>query len=765
VKALNEIPEAWRLAMRREIEASEFYARMAQTATDEGTRSLFETLVEQEQAHHAILEGEYRRLFEPDLELAKEHLPIAWYEWNEESFDLADTLELPVLLYITAPWCEPCHLMERSTLADLEVIKTLNDDFIPILVDADKRPDVDSRYSAGGWPTTVFLSADGEVIESHNFLTTEQMLVAMSRVKARYEGEGESAPVVIALRPGVELASLQERPAAVGALSPQLAEVVAQKVVAAFDREHGGLGNAPKFHHADVLEFALAVSHRTGDEMLAEVVHRSLEAMAQGGLCDRVGGGFFRYATTADWSVPHYEKIVGDQARLLSLYLHAYQASGSQAYLDTALGVLNYIDAVLWDRDRGFFYSSQEADPEYYALDAQGRAAREAPYVDKTVYTERNAAVASAYMLASAVLNDPRYADLAIRALEFIWQQSYVEGLGLYHYFDGQLHVPGLLVDQVSMAQTWLDAYEHFGREVYLQRAETLMRFADNALLDRDGRYFDTVLAPEAVGRLRRREKPFSENVRAAEVHLRLYRLTGREEFRESAQRTLEALVPLATGVGFEAARFALAVDRFLRRPLLITVIGENEDPARAELLRAARRAYAPNKTVQAVDPVWEPARLARLGYPAEPAPAAYVCLGTLCGRPTADAGELLAQVQAMLGQDRKGEGRPWNYKGYTVEEGFKPEPSERFQYFFRVLLEGEPVFRYCIWTSASDVGIRWSDLDLSSGSGRAGLQERLSAEGRERVQAKIDAGDLENWLLDLRGDSEEEVVLEEKGA
>jgi uncharacterized protein YyaL (SSP411 family) len=765
VKALNEIPEAWRLAMRRELEASEFYARMAQAATDEGTRSLFETLVEQEQRHHAILEGEYRRLFEPDLELAKEQLPIAWYEWNEESFELADTLELPVLLYITAPWCEPCHLMEQSTLADLEVIKTLNDDFIPILVDADKRPDVDSRYSAGGWPTAAFLNADGEVIESHNFLTTEQMLVAMSRVKARYEGEEEAPSPVIAVRPGVQLASLEERPEAVGSLTPRLADLVAQKVVAAFDREHGGLGNAPKFHHADVLEFALAVSHRTGDETLAEVVHRSLEAMAQGGLYDRVGGGFFRYATTADWSVPHYEKMLGDQAQLLSLYLHAYQASGRQPYLDTALGVLDYVDGVLWDRDRGFFYSSQEADPEYYALDAQGRAEREAPYVDKTVYTERNAAVASAYLLASAVLNDPRYADLAIRALEYIWQQSYVEGLGVHHYFDGQLHVPGLLIDQVSMAQTWLDAYEHFGREVYLQRAETLMRFADNALLDRDGRYFDTLLAPEAVGRLRRREKPFCENVVAAEVHLRLYRLTGRDEFRQSAQRTLEALVPLYPDVGFEAARFALAVDHFLRRPLLITVIGENEDPARAELLRAARRAYAPNKTVQAVDPVWEPARLARLGYPAEPAPAAYVCLGTLCGRPTAEGGELLAQVQAMLGQDRKGEGRPWSYKGYTVEEGFKPEPGERFQYFFRVVLEGERVFRYCIWTSAADVGIRWPDLDLSSDSGRAGLQGRLSVEGRERVQAKIDAGDLENWLLDLRGDGEEEVVLEERGA
>jgi uncharacterized protein YyaL (SSP411 family) len=763
VKTLNEIPEAWRLAIQREKEAEEFYARMAQSSTDEGIRSLFEMLVEQERNHHAILESEYRRIFEPDLELAKERLPITWYDWDEDTFDLADALELPVLLYITAPWCEPCHLMEETTLADADVVTAINDGFLPILVDADKRPDVDSRYNQGGWPTTAFLSADGEVVESHNFLTTEQMSVVLQRIKARFAGEESPPSPTIAARPGMPVAELEERPEAIGELSPDLPEGITGIVAEAFDREHGGFGGTPKFHRADVLEFALAMAHRTGDETLLEVVHKSLRAMAQGGLYDGVSGGFFRYATTADWSIPHYEKMAGDQAQLISLYLRAYQAFGRQTYLETAQGILEYVDDVLWDRDRGFFYSSQEADPDYYALDAGNRAKREAPYVDKTVYSERNAAVASAYLLAGAVLNEPRYADLAIRALEFIWQQSYQEGLGMYHYFDNQPHLPGLLADQASVAQAWLDAYEHFGREVYLQRAETLMRFADNALRDVDGRYFDTVAAPEAVGRLRRREKPFCENVATAEAHLRLYRLTGRENHRQLAQETLEALVPYYPSLGIEAARFALVVDRFLRRPLLITVVGENEDPARAELLRAARRAYAANKTVQAVDPVWEPSRLARLGYPAEPAPAAYVCLGTLCVRPTSDSDELLAQAQAMLGQERKGRGEGWQYKGYTVDEGFKPEPRQRFQYFFRVLKDDERVFRYCVWTSKKAVATRWPGLDLDTEAGRTALEERLRSEGQERVRAKIDAGAFENWLLDLRGDDEEEVILEEK--
>jgi uncharacterized protein YyaL (SSP411 family) len=753
--------------MQREKDAQEMYSRMAQAASDEGTRSLFEMLVEQEKKHYDLLEAEYRRLFEPDLELAKERLPITWYDWHEESFELADTLELPILLYITAPWCEPCHLMEETTLADPEVVSTINDEFLPILVDADKRPDVDSRYNKGGWPTTSFLNAEGEVVESHNFLTTEQMVMALQRIKAHFAGEAAPSVPAIAIRPGVEFAELEEQPEAIGELDPNVSEEVVQEIVEAFDRDHGGFGAAPKFHHADVLEFAQAVAHRTGDENLLQVVSKSLDAMRLGGLYDRVEGGFFRYSTTADWSIPHYEKMVGDQAQLLSLYLRAYQAFGRPEYLDTARGILDYVDAVLWDRSRGYFYSSQEADPEYYALSGPARAEREAPYVDRTVYTERNAAIASAYMRASAVLNEPRYADLAIRALEFIWQMSYEEGLGMYHYFDNQPHLPGLLADQVSMAQTWLDAFEHFGREIYLQRAETLMRFTDNALRDGDGRYFDTVAAPEAVGRLRRREKPFCENVGAAEAHLRLYRLTGRDEYRQFAQGTLEALVPFYPAVGVDAARFALAVDRFLRRPLLVTVVGEVEDAVRAELLRAARRAYAPNKTVQAVDPIWEGARLARLGYPGEPAPVAYVCLGTLCARPTADPNEVLAQAQAMLGQERKGRGEAWAYKGYTVDAGFKPEPRDRFQYFFRVLEGDERVFRYCIWTSKEAVAARWPDLDLDTEAGRRSLEERLRAEGHQRVQDKIDAGletgAFDNWLLDLRGDGEEELVLEEK--
>ncbi|MGD8626453.1 MAG: hypothetical protein PVJ34_18080, partial [Anaerolineae bacterium] len=141
----------------------------------------------------------------------------------------------------------------------------------------------------------------------------------------------------------------------------------------------------------------------------------------------------------------------------------------------------------------------------------------------------------------------------------------------------------------------------------------------------------------------------------------------------------------------------------------------------------------------------------------------AYVCLGTLCARPTADPFELVAQAQAMVGEERQGTAGAWEYEGYTVDEGFKPEPRERFQYFLRVFKGEERAFRYCIWTSREAATIRWPDLDLSDESGQAALAGRMQEIGHERVAAKIDAGEFENWLLDLRGEGEEEVILEEK--
>ena len=395
-----------------------------------------------------------------------------------------------------------------------------------------------------------------------------------------------------------------------------------------------------------------------------------------------------------------------------------------------------------------------------------GRAEREAPYVDKTAYTERNAAVASAYMLASAVLNEPRYADLAIRALEFIWQKSYQEGLGMHHYFDNQPHVPGLLADQVSMAQAWLDAYEHFGREVYLQRAETLMRFADNALRDDDGRYFDTVAAPEAVGRLRRREKPFCENVSAAEVNLRLYRLTGREEYRQSAQQTLEALVPYYPDMGYRG------------RPLCPG--GGSLPAASPSRHRGGReRGSGPGRAAPGCPP-----RLC----PQQDRPGGGSGVGA--GPPgapglsrRAGAGGLRLPGHPLRPPDRRSRRTPGPGTGHArpgtqgARRGLGVQGLHRGRGLqARAPASGSSTFSACSRTTSGSfatasgrqrrrsplAGPIWTWIPKLAGPS---WRSACATEGHSRVQAKIDAGAFENWLLDLRGDGEEELILEERDA
>jgi len=252
--------------------------------------------------------------------------------------------------------------------------------------------------------------------------------------------------------------------------SGRLPERILHTALAAYDRENGGFAGRPSSITPTCSSFILAVAHRTGDEALADIVQRSLTAMIDGGLFDPIDGGFFRYATAADWSTPHYEKMAGDQAQLLALYLTAYRPPANKPIWVPPTVVLRYVDTVLWDRDQGYFYSSQAADPDYYrpGLDAQGRANRAHPMWTRPPIPSGTPPCASAYMQASSALNEPRHADLAIRALEFVWLNSYQEGLGMHHYFDTQPHLPGMLADQVTMAQAWLDAYEHFGREIYI---------------------------------------------------------------------------------------------------------------------------------------------------------------------------------------------------------------------------------------------------------------------------------------------------------
>src|SRR3989449_720650 len=182
-----------------------------------------------------------------------------------------------------------------------------------------------------------------------------------------------------------------------------------------FDIDYGGFGFEPKFPHTEALELALLRFHYNDEKEMMTVASRTLDKMGKGGVYDTVEGGFFRYSTTRDWSIPHFEKMAEDNAKLLAVYLHAYQLTSNPFYKEVAEGIIRYVDNVLTDRLKPGFYGSQDADEEYYKLDREARKKHAAPMIDQTIYTNFNALFISSYLLGGLVLKRPDIGELRMR--------------------------------------------------------------------------------------------------------------------------------------------------------------------------------------------------------------------------------------------------------------------------------------------------------------------------------------------------------------
>jgi hypothetical protein len=318
---LSQLPEAWKLAIRREQDSHSYYKRMAQSVTDASLKALFEDLAAEEARHRQRLEAAYRRLFEADLEEpqgragvfehklqaqrhpslggAKGPLLISWQEWGEEAFRLAQTLDVPILLSISAVWCHWCHVMDQTTFADPEVAALITAHFVPVRVDNDKRPDINARYNMGGWPTVAFLTPAGEILSGGTYMPAAAFKEALQRISDYYrdnkaEVQSRTVQMQEQRRQGQQL-SLQSA----GELTPSIPEQAYALATAAYDPQYGGFGDAPKFPQVDVIELALArhegISPVAGQVSALDMALKTLRAMAQGGLYDHEVGGFFRY--------------------------------------------------------------------------------------------------------------------------------------------------------------------------------------------------------------------------------------------------------------------------------------------------------------------------------------------------------------------------------------------------------------------------------------------------------------------------------------
>jgi uncharacterized protein len=303
------------------------------------------------------------------------HQPVLWHEWGAEAFARAAGEDKPILLDIGAVWCHWCHVMDRESYEDPGLAEVINQNFIAVKVDRDERPDVDTRYQAAvaaisgqnGWPLTAVLTSEGKPFFGGTYFPRddrygrpgfERVLRSMVDAwKTRREEVMESAGTV------VEAIEYNENFAGrAGNLSMSIVDKMVVSALEKFDRHHGGFGSQPKFAHPSAIDLLLDVATRTGNEAAGEAATVTLEKMARGGVYDHLGGGFHRYSVDEAWVVPHFEKMLYDNAELLKNYVHAFQSYVDPESARVAKDIIRWMDAWLTDRERGGFYASQDAD-------------------------------------------------------------------------------------------------------------------------------------------------------------------------------------------------------------------------------------------------------------------------------------------------------------------------------------------------------------------------------------------------------------------
>jgi uncharacterized protein len=334
------------------------------------------------------------------------HQPIQWNEWGAEAFAKAAREDKAVLLDIGAVWCHWCHVMDRESYEDAQTAEIINDLFIPVKVDRDERPDVDTRYQAavsaisgqGGWPLTAFLTPDGKPFFGGTYFPPDdrygrpsfrRVLLTMAEAFSdRREEVDDTAESVIAAIEHSESFSGRG-----GDLGPELLGKLVESVVKQFDDRNGGFGSQPKFPHSGAIDLLIDAASR-GDVAARTVATMTLHKMAAGGIHDQLAGGFHRYSVDERWIVPHFEKMAYDNSELLKNYVHAFQTFGDPEFARVAKEIMRWMDEWLSDRELGGFYASQDADD---SLDDDGDYFTWTRDEAKAVLTAEEFAVAAEY--------------------------------------------------------------------------------------------------------------------------------------------------------------------------------------------------------------------------------------------------------------------------------------------------------------------------------------------------------------------------------
>ncbi len=299
--------------------------------------------------------------------------PVDWYPWGSEAFEKAKREDKPIFLSSGYSTCHWCHVMEKESYEDEEVAKLMNDVFVSIKIDREERPDIDGIYmkvcqamtGSGGWPLNIIMTHDKKPFFAATYLPKESkfgrqgMMEIIPQIRDIWKKNRGGAEALAA----EVISFLKDKQKAGEELKEDVLHVAYEQLLEAFDEQNGGFGSAPKFPTPHNLTFLLRYWKRTGDLMALRMVERTLSAISMGGIYDHVGFGFHRYSTDAGWLVPHFEKMLYDQALLAIAYTEAYQATGNVEFKRIASEVFTYVLRDMTSREGGFF-SGEDADSE-----------------------------------------------------------------------------------------------------------------------------------------------------------------------------------------------------------------------------------------------------------------------------------------------------------------------------------------------------------------------------------------------------------------
>ncbi|GAB6880157.1 DUF255 domain-containing protein [Halorubrum gandharaense] len=479
---------------------------------------------------------------------------VEWREWGPEAFAEADERDCPVLLSLSATWCEGCHEMDATTYAEPRIAANINEGFVPVRVDVDRNPRVRERYNMGGFPTTAFLAPDGTLLTGAGYLGVDGMRQVLESVRTMWSQKGREAGRV----PRALDADLPPS----GELSSAIESHLAGQLDSKFDTEYAGWGTDAKFPLPLTVEFALK---REREQAL-----RTLDAVRDH-LADDVAGGFFRFAGTRDWSDVAYEKPVDTNAAVTRAFANAYLYTGEAAYLEPAEQAVDFLTDDLWTGYAVGGSLGPGLGRAYYAAPADDREDLDPPRRDLTVYAGGNALAADALLAVHAYTDDERAREYAIRILDHLERELIDAETGAVTRFRSgdEVGETDLLEDAARVVSALVRAAGVVGDSRYADIARTV---ADRAIdrLHVDGSFVDG--PREGAGLLDRPFRPLDGNVELSTALLDLATLTGESQYREVAHETAEAFAGATDRLGVQVAGYGSLVGRLLRDTTTVVV-------------------------------------------------------------------------------------------------------------------------------------------------------------------------------------------------